>query len=59
MDNSRPIYQANSINQLTFGPLSKSQLMMIKRNIQGLNLKAGEVTYVRMGMEGFGVGKGD
>ena len=59
MDNSRPIYQANSINQLTFVPLSKSELMMIKSNIQGLSLKARELTYVRVGMEGFGVGKGE
>lgn len=58
MDNSRPNYQANSINQCTYVPLSKSEFMVIKSSIEGLSLKAGEVTHVGVRMEGFGVGKG-
>lgn len=45
MVNSRPLYQANSINQLTSVPLSKSKFMIYKSYTQGLSLKA-EVTYV-------------
>lgn len=55
MDNSRAIFQANSINQLNICAFIK--FMIIKNNIHGPSLKM-EEEHVWVGMEGFGVGKG-